>query len=172
MVMQEVAPHFEEIFQLINIKHFDRTIRKNNTAAFLWPLIKDDWRKSISGVTAIQNIIYSELFDVTLQKLPRQRMGLYLYEGQEWEQAFIHAWRKHGHDRPVGQWQVSVDRSGDRFARVSGRRRFQRSHLLHIAGQWFRRLADIRPGLTEVAGCVGQTLMRLRFNRLLRVVSQ
>ncbi|MDX8409022.1 MAG: hypothetical protein R8J84_03100, partial [Mariprofundales bacterium] len=37
-----------------------------------------------------------------LKDLPHQKVGLYLWENQGWESAFIHAWRQHGHGRLVG----------------------------------------------------------------------
>ena len=36
-----------------------------------------------------------------MSSLPKQSIGLYLYEGQGWERAFIHAWRQHGHGKLI-----------------------------------------------------------------------
>lgn len=67
------------------------------SSCWLWPLLQDDWYSSTRGVVAAQNALCVELFDAALDDLPKQQVGLYLYEGQGWERAFINAWRKHGH---------------------------------------------------------------------------
>lgn len=64
---------------------------------WLWPLVREDFRESVCGRTAARNLLWIELFDAAIGVLPRQRLGLYLYENQGWEQAMIHAWRKYGH---------------------------------------------------------------------------
>jgi surface carbohydrate biosynthesis protein (TIGR04326 family) len=81
----------------IKLKRIEQTIQKHRPATFLWPLLKDDWKKSTCGATAIHNALTIELYDATLRQFPRQKMGFYLHEGQGWERAFIHAWRKYGH---------------------------------------------------------------------------
>ena len=63
----------------------------------LWPLLKYDWYKSIRGSTAFQNVLWVELMNSAFTKLPKQNIGLYLYEGQGWERAFIYFWKKHNH---------------------------------------------------------------------------
>jgi surface carbohydrate biosynthesis protein (TIGR04326 family) len=69
---------------------------------WLWPLLEKDWVDSIHGVTAIQNTLWLKLYDRAIGSLPKQPLGLYLLEGQCWERAFIHYWRKNGHGRLIG----------------------------------------------------------------------
>lgn len=65
----------------------------------LWPLMQRDWASSFAGPVAIHNLLSLELIDAALADIPRQRQGLFLWENQAWERAFVHAWRKHGHGR-------------------------------------------------------------------------
>ncbi len=67
-----------------------------------WPLFKQDWRNSMRGPIAIWNCLCLNLFERTLRRLPHQELGVYLQENQEWEMAFIHAWRTAGHGRLIG----------------------------------------------------------------------
>lgn len=67
----------------------------------IWPLMREDWRSSMQGPVAIENLLWAELFDKALADVPRQKRGLYLCENQAWERAFIHAWRKHGHGQLI-----------------------------------------------------------------------
>jgi surface carbohydrate biosynthesis protein (TIGR04326 family) len=73
-----------------------------NSAVWLWPLLRSDWYASLSGTTGMANCMLVALFDAALADLPRQRIGLYLFENQAWERALLRAWRRHGHGRIIG----------------------------------------------------------------------
>lgn len=88
-----------------NIKEL---FRPDDSVINLWPLFKNDWYKSFLGADAVQNALLYELFDKAIATLPKQNIGLYLYEGQHWEPAFIHAWRKHGHGELVAVQHSTV----------------------------------------------------------------
>ena len=64
-----------------------------------WAIVEDDWIKSFSSQTALSNLLAVGLFDRVLADMPKQDTGLYLFENQSWEPAFVHAWRKYGHGR-------------------------------------------------------------------------
>jgi surface carbohydrate biosynthesis protein (TIGR04326 family) len=68
----------------------------------LWPLFRQDWRKSMLGLNAIWNCLVLNLFERTLRRLPHQKLGVYLQENQGWEMALIYAWRAVGHGRLIG----------------------------------------------------------------------
>ena len=76
------------------VKH---AFRSHELGVLLWPLMREDWYASVCGLTAINNLLFTELFDRALSDLPHQEMGFYLCENHAWERALIHAWRKHGH---------------------------------------------------------------------------
>lgn len=63
----------------------------------LWPLLENDWKSSMYGEVAINNLLWIELFDQFMSKGVIHKVGFYLAENQSWERAFVHAWRKHGH---------------------------------------------------------------------------
>lgn len=69
---------------------------------WLWPLLKDDWRMSLSGTTAVSNCFWIELFDAALKVIPRQQRGFYVWANQAWECALLRAWRRNGHGEIVG----------------------------------------------------------------------
>lgn len=68
----------------------------------LWPLFEESWRQSMSGQTAISNLLYYNLFELALKSLPKQRVGVYLQENQGWEMALNYAWKAAGHGRLIG----------------------------------------------------------------------
>lgn len=66
-----------------------------------WHFLADDWKSSLYGPAAVQNLLWMRLFDDALASLPRQKLGLYLCENQAWERALIYAWRRNGHGRLI-----------------------------------------------------------------------
>ena len=76
--------------------------RPQGSALWLWPLLRDDWRRSLTGQIGIGNCLAVEQFDAALDGVPHQEIGLYLCENQAWEKALLRAWRKHGHGRIIG----------------------------------------------------------------------
>ncbi len=84
------------------LRHIAAAFRPQGSAAWLWPLLRDDWHRSLTGQTGIGNCLAVEQFDAALAGLPHQEIGLYLCENQAWEKALLRAWRKHGHGRIIG----------------------------------------------------------------------
>lgn len=74
----------------------------------LWPLLEEDWQRSMSGVASMSNILSLNLFASALKSLPKQRIGVYLQENQGWEFALIHAWKDAGHGRLIGSPHSTV----------------------------------------------------------------
>jgi surface carbohydrate biosynthesis protein (TIGR04326 family) len=68
----------------------------------LWSMFKQDWLNSMRGSTAIWNSLCLNLFERSIRRLPRQKIGVYLQENQGWERAFIHSWRAAGHGQLIG----------------------------------------------------------------------
>tara|TARA_B100001057_G_scaffold80535_1_gene75774 strand:- start:7465 stop:9210 length:1746 start_codon:yes stop_codon:yes gene_type:complete len=69
---------------------------------------KEDFKDSFFGITAIQNILWIELFDKILKDTQNQKLGIYLQENQGWEFAFINAWKKNKHGKLVAIQHSSV----------------------------------------------------------------
>lgn len=76
--------------------------RPSGSALWLWPLLRADWRVSLSGQTGMANCLAVAQFDAAIATMPRQSIGLYLCENQAWEKALLRAWRKYGHGRIIG----------------------------------------------------------------------
>jgi surface carbohydrate biosynthesis protein (TIGR04326 family) len=68
-----------------------------HSAVDLWPLMRKDWKEALLGPVVIHNLFFIELFDKLLAGCHLQKKGVFLYENQSWEKAFIHSWRKYGH---------------------------------------------------------------------------
>ena len=68
----------------------------------LWRAFRVTFRDQFFGKTAMLNCIWINLFQAALADQPHQRLGIYLFENQPWELAFITAWRAAGHGELIG----------------------------------------------------------------------
>ena len=67
-----------------------------------WYFLDHDWKHSLLGPAAFNNCLWIVLFDKILSAIPHQKIGLYLWENEGWESAFVHAWKKNGHGTLIG----------------------------------------------------------------------
>jgi surface carbohydrate biosynthesis protein (TIGR04326 family) len=74
----------------------------------LWPLVTEDWHKSIFGAAALNNLLFFNLLEAALKGLPQQDRGVYLQENQGWEFGLNHAWTAAGHGQMIGCPHSSV----------------------------------------------------------------
>jgi surface carbohydrate biosynthesis protein (TIGR04326 family) len=70
-------------------------------SGYLWPLFKKDCHDSMSGIPAMTNLLYFNLFEKAMSELPIQNRGCYLQENQGWEFGFISAWQSAGHKKKL-----------------------------------------------------------------------
>ena len=89
-----VFSNYRKFKNLLFINHHYRKI--------YWNIFKNDWNESFHGKVLMQNLIWIEIFESIISKLPRQDLGFYLFENQSWEKILIHAWRRNGHKEIVG----------------------------------------------------------------------
>jgi surface carbohydrate biosynthesis protein (TIGR04326 family) len=84
------------------IKYFQIRIRRKNVFSSIegmnyWPLFKSEFKNSMIGSTAIGNLNYIISFKKMFSVLPYQKLGIYVSEGQGWEQVLIFYWKKFNH---------------------------------------------------------------------------
>ena len=85
-------------YELLKINHkISKHIAKH--ASYLWPLIRKDYKISISGPVAIENLLNLILFERAMLELPKQKKGFYLQENKGWEFGFIYAWKSINHSK-------------------------------------------------------------------------
>jgi hypothetical protein len=61
------------------------SVHMSKTSGFLWPLIRSDYKSSMLGPVALENLLNLNLFQQALSCLPSQEKGFYLQENQGWE---------------------------------------------------------------------------------------
>jgi surface carbohydrate biosynthesis protein (TIGR04326 family) len=102
VVARAVADWLRLAMQSWRLRKLRDVFYAKDSAAWLWPLLAGDWRTSMRGPVAMMNCLWVALFDKALAGMPTQSRGFYLYEGQGWERAMLHAWRKYGHGEIIG----------------------------------------------------------------------
>lgn len=90
------------------LRHIHAAFYPAASAAWLWPVLRNDWLTSLTGQIAISNCFWVALFEAALKDIPPQTIGLYLCENQGWERAFLRAWRKHGHGQIIAVPHATV----------------------------------------------------------------
>ena len=91
---------YKKKFQQIENEIFNR--KKTNELNNALFILKDDIRNSLIGFLMLQNLTWIVLFDRMLKEIPFQKKGIYIYENQPWERAFISAWKKFNHGKLYG----------------------------------------------------------------------
>ncbi|TGK21409.1 TIGR04326 family surface carbohydrate biosynthesis protein [Leptospira kmetyi] len=108
IVIEVLKNWFKLLFISWKLNDIPSAFFPNQSQVWLWPLLKSDWRTSINGSAAMNNLLWIELFDRALSELPHQKIGVYLWENQGWEMALLRAWRRYGHGRIIGVPHATV----------------------------------------------------------------
>jgi len=61
-----------------------------------FPVLSNDWKSSLIGLTAMDAYLTAELFDAAAVHIGRNVWTLYTWENQGWEHSALAAWRRHG----------------------------------------------------------------------------
>lgn len=103
-----MAKYFKLQIANMKLRYVKNAFKPSGTHFSLWPIMKNDWERTIAGPLAIYNLFFLELFDKALSAIPKQQKGLYLFENLSWESAFIHAWRKHSHGKLIAVAHATI----------------------------------------------------------------
>jgi surface carbohydrate biosynthesis protein (TIGR04326 family) len=85
------------VFIIDKISFFENSGELNYKYAYAPMFYKD-----ITSGQGLWKILYFNLFDSLLAKMPFQSLGFYLQENNSWEFAFLYAWKKHKHGEIIG----------------------------------------------------------------------
>lgn len=102
LVFFSFIKYFKIILQFSKINKFRTIFFHEQLKVDLWPLYKKQFYISLYGSSLFQNIIVTFYFKNTLSKLPIQKSGYYLYEGQSWERALCYYWKHYNFKNLIG----------------------------------------------------------------------
>ncbi len=118
MIWRVIVNWFKLFFVCQRLGSVESIFTSSNSKVSLFPILKRDWYRSVYGITAVQNLLWVELFDHILKRIPKQKTALYLYEGQGWESILIHFWKKHNHGRLIAVQHTTVNFWDLRFSNL------------------------------------------------------
>ncbi len=88
----------------ISLFFFSNKISKTNFYYFL----EKDLFSSYFGPTLIYNIMNIYAINRLLEKIPRQKIGIFIIENQSWEYCFIKLWKKYNHGKLFAYFNSSI----------------------------------------------------------------
>jgi len=99
---------FFKIRKKLKVSYFEKKIN-NPIVRDIYKIQSSDLKISLGGSILLENLFWINIFDKILKKIPKQKLAIYLYENQPWEDAFIKAWRLYGHGKLIGYTPTTVN---------------------------------------------------------------
>ena len=87
---------------LFDSKPLDKLILKGVHRNHFWHLLRDDFRQSMLGISAISNTLYFRLLRELLNCSHFSLFVFYLQENTDWEFSLLQNWRAEGHGGLIG----------------------------------------------------------------------
>ena len=97
ILLKVIFNYLKILIRFSKVIKFKSKFNPTKSNLSLWSLMKIDFLNSIIGPKSIENLMWIEIFDNVLKKIPHQEKGIYTQENQGWENAFIAAWKKNKH---------------------------------------------------------------------------
>jgi surface carbohydrate biosynthesis protein (TIGR04326 family) len=73
-----------------------------------WPIVRASWIRRFAGAEGLKNLLWLCGIERELKDIPKQRLGIFLYENQPWEIALTSAWNRAGHGELIGVAHTTV----------------------------------------------------------------
>jgi len=108
VVLQTLKDYFKIFFLGLRIKKSNILSQSQFCKFELWSILQDDFHQSFFGVTAMSNVLFFNLFESAIIRLPYQEKGFYIMENQAWERGLIYAWNKANHGELIGVPHTTV----------------------------------------------------------------
>lgn len=107
-LMQGLANYFYLYRKRNLIDSLKKMVYPQGSELDLWPLHRDQWKESMIGPSALTECLRLGMFEVALDKLKKQKIGIYISENQPWEISLVYAWRKNNHGKIIAVPHTTV----------------------------------------------------------------
>ena len=88
--------YFQLYKKTIQLNFFLKKYYKNKNIN-IYNIFKPDYLNFMIGLRSIKNILYFRCLDNTLNKKKKYKLGVYIYENQNWEKMLNYFWNKYNH---------------------------------------------------------------------------
>jgi surface carbohydrate biosynthesis protein (TIGR04326 family) len=82
---------------------------KNINMRSLIKIQKNDFYESLSGFHLFLNLLWIHIFEYFLSKIEKKKLCIYAFENQNWEKAFITAWRNNNHGKIIAYVPTTIN---------------------------------------------------------------
>ena len=87
----------------------EKKIKDNEKFKYFFEINKEMFVSSFTGYTLLQNLLWINIFENLFKNLPKHEFGIYLFENQPWEKAFVKCWKKYNQGKLIGYCHTTVN---------------------------------------------------------------
>ena len=84
-------------------------IKDNKDLKYFFEINEELFISSFAGYTLLQNLLWINIFENLFKKLPKHDYGLYIFENQPWEKAFVRCWQKYNQGKLIGYCHTTIN---------------------------------------------------------------
>lgn len=86
-----------------------KKIKDSENLRYFFEINEEIFISSFSGYTLLQNLLWINIFENLFKNLPKHDYGMYLFENQPWEKAFVRCWKKYNQGKLIGYCHTTVN---------------------------------------------------------------
>ena len=86
-----------------------KKIKDSENFRYFFEINEEIFISSFSGYTLLQNLLWINIFENLFKNLPKHDYGMYLFENQPWEKAFVRCWKKYNQGKLIGYCHTTVN---------------------------------------------------------------
>ena len=84
-------------------------IKDNKDLKYFFEINEELFISSFAGYTLLQNLLWINIFENLFKKLPKHDYGIYIFENQPWEKAFVRCWQKYNQGKLIGYCHTTIN---------------------------------------------------------------
>tara|TARA_E500000178_G_scaffold2908_1_gene3078 strand:- start:2666 stop:4414 length:1749 start_codon:yes stop_codon:yes gene_type:complete len=84
-------------------------IKDNKDFKYFFEINEELFISSFAGYTLLQNLLWINIFENLFKNLPKHDYGLYIFENQPWEKAFVRCWQKYNQGELIGYCHTTIN---------------------------------------------------------------
>ena len=86
-----------------------KKLKDSKNFKYFFEINKEAFVSSFAGYTLLQNILWINIFDNLFKNIPKHEYGIFAFENQPWEKAFIASWKKYDQGKLIGYTHTTIN---------------------------------------------------------------
>ena len=104
-----VLKDFRNISPKSLFSKIEKKLKDNKNFKYFFEINKEAFISSFTGYTLLQNILWINIFDNLFKNIPKHEYGIFAFENQPWEKAFIASWKKYDQGKLIGYTHTTIN---------------------------------------------------------------